>query len=270
MNLKFVYFSFLLLLFALVWASSSGGRAAGAGQGNTGAPCDDSRVCASCHSGGNYGTTTMDFQIIDPVSSTPISAYMPGMTYTISLTVIPGQGTPVGYGCQLTAVLPDNLQAGTFQNPAANTQIGNAATTCGNRDYVEHNGTSPTPTFTAEWVAPPTGLGDVTFYYVGNCVNGFQGSTGDNGSISFNAVFPEAPACPANLPLTGTIPDGTSQAGIKITTTDATVLSGANVVLDAGECIDILPESTIELGAVFEAKIGGCLTAPAVGSSDNK
>ncbi len=269
MNLKFIYFTFSLLLFALIWSSSSGGRATAANQGNTGAPCDDSRVCGSCHSSGNYGTVTMDFQVTDPASGAPISTYLPGMTYTVSLTVIPEQGTPAGYGCQFTAVLPDNSQAGTFQNPASNTQIGNANTTCGTRDYVEHNDTSPSPTFTAEWVAPPSGLGDVTFYYVGNCVNGFQGTSGDNGTVSFNAVFPEAPPCPSDLPLTGII-DGTYQAGINITATDATVVSGTDVVLDAGESIDIHPESTIELGATFEAKIGGCLTAPAVENSENE
>jgi hypothetical protein len=85
-----------------------------------------------------------------------------------------------------------NVDAGTFQNPSANTTIA-TVTQFGGRDYVEHNGgASATNVFSVDWVAPAQGTGDVTLYYVGNAVNLGGTTAGDKGTAGDTFVLAES------------------------------------------------------------------------------
>ena len=183
--------------------SNSGGRAAVANSGNTGAP-GESTLCANCHGGGSY-SPSMSLAVTD-LGGSPVVAYTPGETYNLTVTIT-ASGTPAGYGFQMTSLQSSNSPAGSFSNPSSNAQI---STISSGRTYVEHDGTSSSNTFTAQWTAPATNTGTVTMYANGNAVNGNGGTSGDAGTPAIQVTLTEAaPATVMADAATGvTIADG--------------------------------------------------------------
>jgi hypothetical protein len=188
----------LLLIFslAIVFSSSSGGRADVANDGNTGAPGEGGNVCGSCHNGGAFGPISEVLSIVDPATSEEITEYEPGSTYDVTFTVTEGAGSPIAYAFQMTALDGANDDAGTFGNPGSNTEI-HTASMVANRTYVEQASSSPSNVFTVEWTAPASGTGDVTFYYVGNTVNGNGMTSGDVGGQGLTMTLTEKPGATA-------------------------------------------------------------------------
>lgn len=187
MKIKSLYFITILIISGFVFSSNSGGRAAARGQGNTGAP-GEATVCGNCHTGGAYGTISEVFEIRNSMGNL-VTEYVPGETYDVSFNISASTGSPVGYGFQMTSLEnTGDTDIGTWQNPSANVQIA----TAGTRTYTEHNGTSASSSFTMEWVAPALGTGPVTFYYVGNAVNGANGRSNDNGGFGSSSILTEA------------------------------------------------------------------------------
>lgn len=169
---------------------NSGGRATANNDGNTGAPLESGTVCATCHNSGVFGTS-ISISVKDNVG-TDVDFYVPGDTYSIVFTVNESSGSPAGYGFQSTSLNSSNVDAGTFQNPSANTTIA-TVTKYGGRTYVEHNGgVSSANEFTVDWVAPVLGSGDITLYYVGNAVNGTGSTGGDDGTSGDTFVMSES------------------------------------------------------------------------------
>ena len=155
-------------LSVILWAASP--YAAHSPGGKTGSPADGSS-CTQCHAGSpqtisNWITTNI-----------PSSGYVPGKTYTITLT-----GTHTGvsrFGFELTAEDSKNNKVGTFTiTNSTETGLTNGS------HAVTHTGNGLTPsnnskTWSFEWTAPAAGTGDVKFYAALNAANGDQSAGGD-------------------------------------------------------------------------------------------
>jgi len=115
--------------------------------------------------------------------------------YGVAFNVVSG-GTPAGYGFQATALDGSNNKAGDFSNPIAGTQIA----TAGAREYAEHVGVSPMGAYGWQWTAPAAGTGSVTFYGIGNAVNGTGNTSGDVGNtVPVTITLTEGVAMPISL-----------------------------------------------------------------------
>lgn len=163
---------------------NSGGVAAAGNGDRTGGPVA-SGTCATCHGGGSY-SPSISLNITDN-GGNAVTDYIPGQEYNLSFQITSATGTPGGYGMQATALLANNAAAGTFSTPSSNAQI----TPLNGRSYFEHNVRSASATFTSKWTAPASGTGAVTFYFVGNAVNGNGGTSGDQASPANSKVLGE-------------------------------------------------------------------------------
>jgi len=148
-------------------------NAAGSPTGQTGAPGENN--CTSCHSGAvQSGTTENTLTVAQGL--TPVTAYVPGVTYNVALQMT---SSPAKKGFQVTALTSGNVMAGSF-TAGANTNI--SGTT---RKYANHKSTSNTSATVAwlwTWTAPATDVGPVTFYVATNKANG---NSNDNGDVIY-------------------------------------------------------------------------------------
>jgi len=182
MKKKFTLVLSMLLMFGLVYdynfrmahTNSSGGPA-----GHTGSP-SDGQTCArsGCHSGPAVANET---GVI--TSDIPVSGYVGGTTYNMSVTLAKQGGTKFGF--QLS---PQDVSG----NPLGTLVAGTGSQIVGG-NYITHNlsGTagSGTKTWEFSWIAPTSGTEDVTFYAAFNFANG-SGSSGDvidTGSLTVSA-----------------------------------------------------------------------------------
>ncbi len=213
--------SLFLLLFVcssiyFVATSSSNGRATVANAGNTGAP-GESQVCGNCHNGGAFGTVSLSIQLFQIGTTTPVTAYVPGTTYDVRVTVQNSSGNPVGYGFQLTCLTtPGNSPLAGYTNLASNVKqktvtVGSVA----GRTYVEHNGVLPNNQFNFRWTAPAAGTGSVRMFAAGNAVNGNSGTSLDN-SGSTNITIPEAQQLVVTSSSTNPTCSGSSNGSISL------------------------------------------------------
>lgn len=183
---------FLLSSVYFIATSSSNGRATAANSGNTGAP-SESQVCGNCHNGGAFGAVNLTIQVFIQGTTTPVTAYVPGNTYDVRVTVQNSSGNPAGYGFQLTCLTsPGNSPLAGYTNLASNVKqktvlVGAVA----GRTYVEHNGVLPNNQFNFRWTAPAAGTGSARMYSAGNAVNG-NGSTGSDNGGSTSLILTEA------------------------------------------------------------------------------
>jgi hypothetical protein len=185
MKSRIIYTFFGLAFLAIITMGNSSGRANAGGNGGTGAPGEG--TCANCHSGGNFGTS-VDVKLFDLNTLAEIMEYIPGTTYAVELT-ISTSAVPGGFGFQVTALQDtDNASISTWaNNTTSNTQLSNA----GGRQYFEQSAVASDNKFNAEWTAPVSGTGNVTFYYAGNAVNGTGSTSGDEvvvGTTSFTEL----------------------------------------------------------------------------------
>ena len=143
----------------------------GAGAGKTGAPGESN--CTACHSGSAQdGSNENTLTVMD--GSNPVTAYLPGQTYTVMLTM---NSAPTKKGFQSTALTGANNMAGDFTG-GSNTQINSANA----REYANHTGASNSSSTTSwnwSWTAPAANSGDVTFYVASNAANNNGGNSGD-------------------------------------------------------------------------------------------
>lgn len=193
MKLKFIYTFFGLAAFVLITMSNSSGRAGIGNAGATTAP-NEGTVCTTCHTGGNFGAS-VDVKLKDKVSGAEVMEYMPGVTYDVEVS-IGTSTTPAGYGFQVLALQDsDNSSVSSWANNlTANTRI----STAGGRQYFEQLGVAANNTFEAEWTAPASGSGNVTFYAVGNAVNNNSQTSGDQ-SVTKEITFTESTTSTSGL-----------------------------------------------------------------------
>ena len=143
---------------------------AGAPAGRTGAPGEQN--CTACHSGSVQADNGFNSITIEDGNGV-VTDYTPGSTYTVTVAM---STTNVKNGFEITAFDPANAMAGTFTvTDATNTkQVGTA------KKYITHKlaGTALN-TWSFNWTAPATNVGDVTFYLATNETNANSGSGGD-------------------------------------------------------------------------------------------
>ena len=94
MNIKLLLFISLISLLYILSVSSSNGRATTAGEGNTGAPGDNNKVCSTCHSGGIFNPT-IDIRILDE-DGNMIEKYLPSTSYKVEVQIDATEGSPIG------------------------------------------------------------------------------------------------------------------------------------------------------------------------------
>jgi hypothetical protein len=170
---------------AALFLNNSGGRAATAGVGNTGAPGDSPVTCQGCHASGSFGPPTMKIELYDSANTTKLTSYRPGLVHVVRVTTT-ATGVPAagGYGFQLidirrsTATPAGGILATAQQTIGTNVKATTLAAS--SRTYAEHRGgKSATNVFNVRWRAPAAGAGVITFYAAGNAVDGTGGSDGD-------------------------------------------------------------------------------------------
>lgn len=148
-------------------------NAAGNIAGRTGAPGETS--CTQCHAGtAQDGATENQVSFLD--GTTPVTSYVPGNTYVVSLQMA---SNPAKKGFSAVALDLTEANAGSF---TGNGLGGTQDYTSGTRHYVSHTSTSNTDAVTLwawQWTAPATNVGDVVFYVASNAANNDSGPGGD-------------------------------------------------------------------------------------------
>ncbi len=147
---------------------SSGGQT-----GLTGAPGEAN--CTQCHSGqAQSGSSENVFTLLN--GTTPTLSYVPGMSYTATLTL---NSNPSKKGFSAVVLNGSNTNAGTFVGSGIG---GTQKFSGGGRDYVSHTSTSNTSStnlWAWTWNAPATSMGNVTFYVASNVTNNNGSTSGD-------------------------------------------------------------------------------------------
>jgi len=174
--MKKIYSILVILLFSVVVMSfdilSGNGKA-----GKTGSPGETD--CTSCHVG------TVNTGIGGVVITAPTLtnwAYTLGQTYQINVTITQASAPLFGFGFE--ALNSTGANAGTLViTNSTETQIKTFTVAPNSRNnVVQKSGgglTTDTHTFTFNWTAPATNIGDVTFYVVGMAANNDGGTDGD-------------------------------------------------------------------------------------------
>ncbi|RYD77827.1 MAG: T9SS type A sorting domain-containing protein [Sphingobacteriales bacterium] len=141
--------------------------ASGPDPGNTGAPGEND--CTSCHSG-SANTSSSTIKLKTHQSSTTLD-YLPDSTYTITIDL---NTSNKRNGFQVTALYgTSNKMAGAFTiTDKTNTKKTSTIISSNTREYVEqtYSGTSAN-SWSFEWKAPSTNVGDITFYVAANLSN---------------------------------------------------------------------------------------------------
>lgn len=160
--------------------------------GRTGSP--NEQTCINgCHS---------SFALNDGTGSVSITSsnmtnweYMPGDTYTVSVTVDRVGNSLFGLGVEcLTGSTPAQNAGTLLISNSAETTIKSITVNSVLRRNVVHklNGGVGTnsKTFTFKWIAPTSNVGNVTFYAAGNAANGNNSTSGDHIYTTSQVVTP--------------------------------------------------------------------------------
>lgn len=175
--------------------------------GYTGSPAESK--CNNCHdsfalnSGGGSVTLTSNLNNWQ---------YVPGQTYTINMNVA-RTGNPL-FGMGLEALTSTNNNAGTLVITNSNTHILTKTVSGVVRNNVVHafnGGASPdAKTFTFDWTAPSTNVGNVTMYFCGVAANSDGNESGDYVYSSSQIITPQT---------TGIVAQNTEVATFSVTPT---------------------------------------------------
>lgn len=153
-------------------------NASGAPTGRTGAP-GESNCTVSCHIGTVQDGTAQNLLTLK-LSGNPVSVWVPGQTYEVSLALATGD---VKEGFEATVLdVATNSMAGNFPGTGG---LGTAITTGGSRKYANHTSSSNLEgnvEWVWNWTAPATDVGQVKFYVASNKANG-------NGTTSGDAIY---------------------------------------------------------------------------------
>jgi hypothetical protein len=187
MKINNIYKLFGLMVLFVALQSRSAGPGDTMGLQVAGAPGSTAPngTCANCHAENAFAPSAT-IELLD--GSDPVTAYRPGETYTMRVTIAESEGTPSGYGFQAVVLDGSDNQAGSWGTLGADQHTVDLS----GRDYVEHNANASTGVFETEWVAPETGTGDVTIYSAGVAGNS-NGQTGGDGVASATLTLTEEP-----------------------------------------------------------------------------
>lgn len=185
------------------WVGEAHGFSFEPPSGRTGAP-PGSTTCATCHGGAGSGSLNVAF--------TGNTSYTPGEVYSLLVTVSDPGKKRFGFSMVARDTSDNTTDVGTWSiTDAVTTQaygLGNAHV--GHRDapFVDDQFT-----FSVDWTAPASGVGDITFYVVGNGANGMLDTAGDNIYATTVTVseFVAPPPAPTELSDLVFFPDGSTQ-----------------------------------------------------------
>ncbi|MFM7725242.1 MAG: choice-of-anchor V domain-containing protein, partial [Flavobacteriales bacterium] len=155
--------------------------------GASGAPSETTCNDTDCHN--SFAVNSGSGSIT--ISSTDLTdwAYVPGTTYTISITV--EQAAINLFGLCFEALKPNGDNAGTL-HAGIGTQIKNKTVGGFQRKSITHNNntgaSANTHTFTFTLDAPATDIGDITFYVAGLAANGDDHESDDRVYSTLDAV----------------------------------------------------------------------------------
>lgn len=199
--------SISLVIFIIIFSSSSLLKDSSGRAGSTGAPGET--TCGGCHGGGSSATSGVT------VSSSPsfsLDQYFPDSVYTVSITVAASSYTRFGIGCEL--LTSSSVNSGTMSTPGTGAKIINTT-----RKNLTHSapkiGSNNQATFTFKWNAPAAGSGNAIFYVCGNAVNGNGNTSGD-----------------LPIPYSYTITEGTPPASTVVTSTAKEIQNNVLRLLD--------------------------------------
>lgn len=194
MNRLYKFLPIVILPAILILYANS----AGSPGGKTGSPGDSNATCTQCHS----GTASSVSGWI--TTNIPAEGYTPGGSYVITAT-----GTHSGvvkFGFELTAETSAGAKIGTFTiSEPTRTQLVNVnkAVTHTQAGNVP---TGNTNTWTMNWTAPASNVGQIRFYAAFNAANGNGNNTGDVIYKSNLFVDPFTPAA-----LVSVVPNSANQ-----------------------------------------------------------
>jgi hypothetical protein len=174
--MKKIYFFFVCLLVVaaslLFDNTSTHSRAAGAPESASGSPSDGA-TCAK--SGCHAGTATAQGNMI--TSNIPAAGYIPGNTYTITVSITQAGISKFGFSISPQSSTGSVLGTMVITN-ATETQLKNVG-----HQYVTHktagNTGTGSKTWSFDWIAPTVGTGAVPFYAAVNAANGNGNASGD-------------------------------------------------------------------------------------------
>lgn len=189
--------SFGLLLLAFQWGADLKQEAfrpmnsGGAGPGKTGAPGEAN--CTACHSGSVMDGANVNILTVSDASG-PVTTYVPGNTYAISLAM---STNPQKKGFQATVLNSSDDMAGSFS-----ASMTTAISSLNGRSYANHISASNTNSVSEwlwDWTAPSSSVGDVTFYVSSNHANGNGTTSGDEIFLSQHSISEDQGASVENL-----------------------------------------------------------------------
>lgn len=159
---------FIMIGAYVLLRSSAFGVARSQSQDRTGSPVSGP-LCSQCHNGGTY-TPELKIALLDAEDNI-VESVAPGMTYTLQLTALTGEGDlPVGYGFQATILDDANDFLGSFGDAPQGTQV----TPLNDRLYWEHSSRQGDSTWQISWTAPSdmSTETELVIYSAVNAVNG--------------------------------------------------------------------------------------------------
>lgn len=165
----------------LTLTSNRSGRTSITGQGVTTAPGESGQYCGSvgCHFNGAFDPE-LKITLTDSQGNL-VNNYIPNETYTVNMQ-IDHTGNPAGYGFQIVSLKDsDNSGINTWADLTSQMQGVNVD----DRQYIEQRTIITNELIQLTWTAPEVGTGSVSFYGVGNAVNGNGTSAGDGADTSF-------------------------------------------------------------------------------------
>lgn len=164
-------FSWLLLTSAY---ENESGKA-----GYTGSPGETTCSTLGCHNA--FAPNTQGGSVTVSAPGMTDWQYVPGETYTISVTVEESKRSLFGFGFE--ALTSSNDNAGNLIAGAGSHILTRFVQGVSRRNVthqLDAGATSDSHTFTFTWEAPATDMGNITFYCAGNAANGNGTTSGDH------------------------------------------------------------------------------------------
>ncbi len=163
-------------------------------------PSNGSCAKSGCHSDNPVQNNSQVIALTigpDAANQSPLSSftYVPGTTYTMVFDIVSSSGGSFGF--QMIGLDNNNAQAGSFTvTDASNTSLLTLGSS--GKSYVGHKNASTTKTWTFNWTAPSSNVGDISFYAIVNVANGNGNRTGDIIHTATLVLSPESSTGLAN------------------------------------------------------------------------
>ncbi len=213
------------------------GFSTGSPGGKTGSPGDGGVNCTECHTG---TPVPVDGWIN---SNIPPEGYVPGQSYTV--TAIGNHTGVVRFGFELTSEDASGAKVGTLSiADPLQTQYTNS------QHAITHTIDGITPAgnmkvWNMNWQAPPTNIGDITFYASFNAADGSSTITGDVIYLSTLTVPPTSPPSLVSIE-----PDSAKQSSTVITTIIGSATSWQSSLPDVSLAFHANPSEIIDASDV--------------------